>query len=194
MHATLREGRAVKYQFMPMFWGDFFANTLHLSAQEVGAYVLLIAHAWEHDGKIAVADLQRVARVSNRNWHRVRHRVTPLFDTLSDATSWTSQRVLAELSRAAELSNKRRVAAVQMHSKRSAHASVLHEKKTCKTPPSTLQLPIENLTNGKGSKGPSDFRDDGNDYRSPPRTKPDLPPLTEDERLAAMLLAAKDRR
>ena len=105
----------MKYQFMPMFWGDFFANTLHLTTQEVGAYVLLIGHAWEHNGKIAVEDVQRVARVSNRNWHRVRHRVTPFFDTLSDATSWTSERVLLELTKAAEISNKRKEAALQKH-------------------------------------------------------------------------------
>ena len=75
----------MKYKFMPMFWGDFFANTLHLTAQELGAYTALIGHVWEHDGKIAVTDVQRVARISNRNWHKVRPRVAPFFDTLSDA-------------------------------------------------------------------------------------------------------------
>ena len=42
----------MKYQFMPVFWGDFLANTMDLTAQEVGAYLLLIAHAWEHDGRV----------------------------------------------------------------------------------------------------------------------------------------------
>ena len=35
------------------------------------------------------------------------------------------------------------------------------------------------------------YRDPGNDYRSPPARKPDLPPMTDEQRLAAMLLAAK---
>lgn len=168
----------MKYQFMPMFWGDFFANTLHLTTQEVGAYVLLIGHAWEHDGKIAVEDLQRVARVSNRNWHKVRHRVTPFFDTLSDATSWTSERVLLELTKAAEISNKRKGAALQMHSKSRANASGLHENATCKTTPSTTTTTIENLPNGKGREAPLlqvhvNYRDPGVEYRSPPRAKSD---------------------
>ena len=53
---------------------------------------------------------------------------------------------------------------------------------------------------GKGSEAPQErvvpaapvnYRDPGNDYRSPPARKPDLPPPTEEQRLAAMLLAAK---
>ena len=69
----------MKYQFMPMFWGDFLANTMHFTAQEVGAYLLLIAHAWEHGGKIPVKDLQRVARVGNNHWYQVRARLEPFF-------------------------------------------------------------------------------------------------------------------
>ena len=71
----------MKYKFMPMFWGDFFANTLHLTAQELGAYTALIGHVWEHDGKIAVTDVQRVARITNRHWQKVRPRVAQFFDT-----------------------------------------------------------------------------------------------------------------
>jgi uncharacterized protein YdaU (DUF1376 family) len=182
----------MKYQFMPMFWGDFFANTLHLTTQEVGAYVLLIGHAWEHNGKIAVEDLQRVARVSNHNWHRVRHRVTPFFDTLSDATSWTSERVLLELTKAAEISNKRKDAALQMHSKSRANASDLHPNPDAFAPPSTTTTIIENLSNGKGREAPSlqvhvNYRDPGVDYRAPPAKKSDnvLEPLP--------LLAAKGK-
>jgi uncharacterized protein YdaU (DUF1376 family) len=171
----------VKYQFMPMFWGDFFANTLHLSAQETGAYILLIGHAWEHDGKIAVEDLQRVARVSNYNWQRVKHRVSQFFDTLSVSNFWIHERVRSELTQAAELSNKRKEAG-------RANAQQVLSKKRAHDPPSTLQLPIESLTNGKGREAPAAqpvrsgmSPDVGNDYRSPPRKKSDNPlqPLPE---------------
>jgi uncharacterized protein YdaU (DUF1376 family) len=169
----------MKYQFMPMFWGDFFANTLHLSAQELGAYTALIGHAWEHDGNIAVEDLQRVARVSNRHWPKVRPRLSPFFDTSKVLHSWHHERVHAELSKAAEISSKRKDAAQQMLSKRSANAQ--------QTPPHTTTiLPIESLTNGKGSEAPTmhvqvNWRDPGVDYRSPPKKKSDTPlqPLPE---------------
>ena len=162
-----------------MFWGDFFANTLHLTAQELGAYTALIGHVWEHDGKIAVTDVQRVARISNRNWHKVRPRVALFFDTLSDATSWHHERVRSELTKAAELSKKRKEAAEQMHSKSSA-------KGDANGPYLHLQLPIENLNLGKEGEKPSvqkhvDYRDQGVDYRSPPAAKSDnvLKPIPE---------------
>jgi uncharacterized protein YdaU (DUF1376 family) len=190
---------SMKYQFMPMFWGDFFANTLHLTTQEVGAYVLLIGHAWEHNGKIAVEDLQRVARVSNHNWHRVRHRVIPFFDTLSDTNSWISERVLLELTKAAEISNKRKDAALQMHSKSRANASSLHENSEAFASPSTTTTTIENLSNGKGREAPTmqvqvNWRDPGNDYRSPPRAKSDnvLTPLPDKPLLVAAKQAASE--
>jgi uncharacterized protein YdaU (DUF1376 family) len=162
-------GVTMKYQFMPMFWGDFFANTLHLSAQELGAYTALIGHAWEHGGNIAVMDLQRVARVSNRHWPKVRPRLSSFFNTSKVLHYWHHERVHAELSKAAKISSKRKGAAEQMHSKCTANA--------LQTPPhTTLQLPIENLPNGKGSEAQLPqkqgmSRDQGNDYRSPPRTK-----------------------
>jgi uncharacterized protein YdaU (DUF1376 family) len=57
----------MKHQWMPIFWGDFLANTMHLSAQEVGAYFLLIAHAWEHGGRVPY-DNARIARIRSDHW------------------------------------------------------------------------------------------------------------------------------
>ena len=175
------ETKRMKYQFMPMFWGDFLANTMHLTPQEAGAYLFLIAHAWEHQGKIAVEDLQRVARVSNHNWHRVRHRVSQFFDTLSDANFWISGRVITELTHAAEISSKRKAAAEQKHnkstSKSSANGDANRGAKDLHLP---SYLPVENLNLGKGREAPSmqvqvNWRDPGVDYRSPPRSKSDAP-------------------
>lgn len=168
----------MKYQFMPMFWGDFFANTLHLTAQELGAYVALIGHAWEKGGLIAEADVQRVSRVGNRHWQKVRPRVAQFFDTSKVLGYWHHERVHTELARSAEISNKRKDAAEQMHSKRRAH----HDAKDTHT---TLQN-IES-SNGKGSKRSAkqmhvvDYRDPGVEYRSPPPKKSDnvLNPLPD---------------
>jgi uncharacterized protein YdaU (DUF1376 family) len=164
-------GAAMKYKFMPMFWGDFFANTLHLSAQELGAYTALIGHVWEHEGKIAAADAQRVARVSNFNWQKVKPRVMQFFDTLSVPNIWIHERVQSELTLAAELSSKRKAAAEQKHSKSSANSAAngLYL-------PS--YLPIEDLNLGKGREAPTlqvhvNWRDKGVNYRSPPRAKSD---------------------
>lgn len=158
----------MKYQFMPMFWGDFFANTLHLSAYELGAYTALIGHAWEHDGIIPVSDLQRVARVSNFHWHKIRPRLEQFFNTTMVSNNWIHERVQSELTKAAEISNKRKDAALQMHSKSRANGYANHHAST-----STSTTTFIDASLGKGREGSS--RDLGNDYRSPPRNKSDNP-------------------
>jgi len=179
----------MKYKFMPMFWGDFFANTLHLSAQEIGAYVLLIAHAWEHEGKIPLNGAQRIARVDNRHWQKVWARLEGFFVPLvghgGKATEVRHPRCTTELAKAAEISNKRKEAAEQMHSKGNAIASNMHHT-------TTFLSTLESLDLGKGREAPSlqvqvNWRDPGVDYRSPPRAKSDnvLTPLPDKPLLAA---------
>jgi uncharacterized protein YdaU (DUF1376 family) len=113
----------VKYPWMPLFWGDFLANTMDLSAQEAGAYLFLIAHAWEHDGKIPGehARLCRIAHVRQEWWLRVWKVLEKFFEPLPSSHThmcgYTHVRVTAELHRLGKISNKRKAAAEQMHSK-----------------------------------------------------------------------------
>ena len=58
---------------MPLWVGDFLADTMDLDAAEVGAYMLLIMAQWKRDGGSLPNDqrkLQRVARCG-RNWPKV---------------------------------------------------------------------------------------------------------------------------
>jgi uncharacterized protein YdaU (DUF1376 family) len=186
----------MKHQWMPLFWGDFLANTMHLSAQEIGAYVLLIAHAWEHNACIPLASAQRIARVNNRNWRKVWEKLEPMFDPVAAPEGQPlrvcSSRTALELALAAELSNKRKEAALQKHAKHRARAEVLHTHHT--TP-----LNKKNL-NGKSRQSRTRHADrpslelqlakkqhlgispdKGMDYRAPPAKKSDnvLAPIPE---------------
>jgi uncharacterized protein YdaU (DUF1376 family) len=168
----------VKYPWMPLFWGDFLANTMHLSAQEAGAYLFLIAHAWEHEGGIPAepSRLSRIAHVRQEWWPRVWKVLEPFFESESLGTHlvrYTHVRVTAELARLGKISSKRKAAAMQMHSKSNGFAST-----------STSTSNSESFL-GKGSEAPpvqvQAWRpklDDG-DKRNPPRTKSDnvLKPL-----------------
>jgi uncharacterized protein YdaU (DUF1376 family) len=119
----------VKYPWMPLFWGDFLANTMHLSAQEAGAYLFLIAHAWEHDGTIPGNPnrLARIAHVRREWWPRVWKVLENYFQPLPSSGThqewYTHVRVTAELQRLGKISNKRKAAAEQMHSKSNGFAS-----------------------------------------------------------------------
>jgi uncharacterized protein YdaU (DUF1376 family) len=169
----------MKYPWMPLFNGDLLANTLHLSAQEFGAYMLLIIHAWEFGGKIKVAEARRIARIGNRHWATVRDRLAPFFDPPDGLQGLTLEvshsRVAKELANAAELSNKRKGAAVQMHRNRRASAPVLQVVCTTPSPSQSLDLKrgqpkVESKQAYKpGGMSPSK----GDDYRSPPPIRPE---------------------
>jgi len=163
---------AMKYPWMPLFNGDLLADTMHLSAQEFGAYMLLIIHAWKHDGRVPYDRASRIARIRADQWPKVFKRLEPYFqwdtDSMGHRVHGTHYRVLAELHNAGEITNKRKDAALQMHSKRRASASVLHMHPPSQSPKDTSL--------GKGSEAAA-VQDA--EYRSPPRTKSDnvLTPL-----------------
>ena len=102
----------MKHQWMPLFWGDLLANTMHLSAQEFGAYMLLIGHAWEHDATVPYVEARQIARVIPPHWPRVWAVLEPFFEVEKSSnylpTLLLHRRVLIELSKAREISNKRK--------------------------------------------------------------------------------------
>jgi uncharacterized protein YdaU (DUF1376 family) len=65
---------------MPMYWGDYLQNTRHLSTAEHGAYLLLIAHYWEHGG--LPTDEQRLRRITGltgKQWCQSRDTLAAFF-------------------------------------------------------------------------------------------------------------------
>lgn len=59
--------------FMQLYVGDYLADTLDLTTEQHGAYLLLLMTMWRHDAKLPndAAKLARIARVSPRRWHLV---------------------------------------------------------------------------------------------------------------------------
>jgi uncharacterized protein YdaU (DUF1376 family) len=82
---------------LPLFTDAFLADTGHLSAQETGAYVLLLMMAWRlPECRIPNDDakLSRWARMDRRTWLRVKP-VVMEFWTLQDGF-WTQKRLSKE--------------------------------------------------------------------------------------------------
>jgi len=63
-----------KAPYMPLFVDAFVADTMHLSAEEIGAYMLLLMAMWRHGGELADDDKQlaRVTKLTLAQWKRVR--------------------------------------------------------------------------------------------------------------------------
>jgi uncharacterized protein YdaU (DUF1376 family) len=152
--------------WMPFYGGDFIANTMHLSRDDLGSYILLLWHHWEHgclpgnDGKLA-----RIARVHPPHWPRVKSSLIAFFDVQEDG-SWTQKRVIQELNKKAEITNKRKASAEQMHSKRRANAYAnapglhhgLHTQSQSQSPIKKVTVTVSKPESGvpvrSGSNGP----------------------------------------
>jgi len=104
--------------WMPLYISDFLADTGHLTAPEVGAYMLLIMHYWQKGGLPDDERLiARIARLSAAEWQESRDVLAMLFKD-----GWRHKRIDAELAKAEEIINKRKAAGSLRGSKSSANA------------------------------------------------------------------------
>lgn len=85
--------------WMPLYWGDYFKKTLHLSLEEHGAYLLLIGAYWERGRALPDDDsfFRSVTKSSSKKWKLVRPKVSEFF-VLSEGV-WIHERIEEELLR-----------------------------------------------------------------------------------------------
>lgn len=103
---------------MPLYIADYLAKTTHLRAAESGAYLHLIMHYWQHKG-LPDDDrkLASIAKLTDAEWKRHKSTLAEFFHD-----GWKHKRIDDELAHCVEVSNKRRAAAEQRHSKKDANA------------------------------------------------------------------------
>jgi uncharacterized protein YdaU (DUF1376 family) len=97
--------------WMPLYIADYLADTLHLTAEQHGMYLLLIMAYWRRGGPLPddPGGLASVAKVSLEQWQSHAHRMAEFF-VVADG-KWTHKRIEAELSVAREHKVKRTKAA-----------------------------------------------------------------------------------
>jgi uncharacterized protein YdaU (DUF1376 family) len=113
--------------WFPFYVGDFVRDTMHLSAEETGAYVLLICHYWERGGLPAEPErLARIAKMSLEQWQCTCIALGELF-----GPNWTHKRIDEELAKSAVLSAKRSAAAHKSWNNKGfrSHANALRKHK-----------------------------------------------------------------
>src|SRR5690349_4114363 len=108
---------------MPLYVGDYLADTMHLTAQQHGAYRLLLMHYWRNgplpDDPVKLA---AIARMTRREWsHDVGECVGAFFEIGADGRLH-QKRIDAVLSRVGRIAENRREAA-RTHHERAAKAA-----------------------------------------------------------------------
>ena len=86
--------------WMPFYIGKYLADTLHLTTEQHGAYLLLLAAAWMRRGKLPNDDAQlmRIARCDKAAWKRVKTDVMAFF--VAGADGLTQKRLAVEYAKA----------------------------------------------------------------------------------------------
>lgn len=108
--------------WMPLYIGDYHADTRRLSTLEHGAYLLLLMEYWKQ-GPLRDDDeeLAAIAGLKLDAWRKIAASIRRYFTIAADGLLH-QKRVDAERQKALELSEKRRIAGSRKGSKQSANA------------------------------------------------------------------------
>lgn len=95
--------------WMPLYIGDYLADTMHLTTEQHGAYLLLIMAYWKNGGAISSNDqmLAATCRLSADAWSMHKHMLSAFFDTISDPALWILPRAEREMEKAGHNQEKR---------------------------------------------------------------------------------------
>jgi uncharacterized protein YdaU (DUF1376 family) len=103
---------------MPMYWGDYLADTAHFTTTEHGAYLLLIGYYWTNGGLPQDENaIRRIAKLSPLLWRKISPLLKQKFDAL-----WRHKRIDMELAKAIEKSKAQSAKALLRHSRGTADA------------------------------------------------------------------------
>jgi uncharacterized protein YdaU (DUF1376 family) len=92
--------------FMQFYWGDYFADTGHLTTEQHGAYMLLLGRMWMAGGTLPTAPdkLARLTGCTPSRWARIAPDVLAFFVISGD--QMTHERLMLELEKAVKKSNQ----------------------------------------------------------------------------------------
>jgi len=131
--------------YMQLYVADYLADTMHLTTEEHGAYLLIIMNYWQTGKPVPIKRLASVARLSNDRWISVSDSLSDMFN--DTGTHWEHKRIEADLLMVKESQDQRSKAGkasaeARKNGKREA------EKLTAKGMATVVEIPLnENPTN-----------------------------------------------
>jgi len=94
-------------KWMPIWIGDYLAETGHLTTQQHGAYLLMLMHYWNTQKPMPDVDgtLAMIARLPVKAWKKDRPVIAPFFQIVDG--QWFHSELVREINKATGLSEKR---------------------------------------------------------------------------------------
>lgn len=81
--------------YMQLYIADYLADTMHLSTEEHGAYLLLMFNYWQTGKPIPKNRLAKIARLSNERWTSVEQTLNEYFN--DNGKEWVHDRIEFDL-------------------------------------------------------------------------------------------------
>jgi uncharacterized protein YdaU (DUF1376 family) len=127
--------------FMPLWIGDYLADTTHLTTEQHGAYLLLLMAYWRRGGPLADDDqsLCRIAGVTIYKWRALRSAIAPFFAV--EGGLWVSKRADEELAKAESKYEKRASAG-----RKGGQASAVKGKRLAYSAPVAASAPLPTVS------------------------------------------------
>lgn len=154
---------AAHEKWMPLYVGDYLADTMHLTTRQHGAYLLLLMHSWRSEGRIPSQANQQaaIARMTEAEWAKDGPAVLAFF-----GEDFTHARVVKELKVASAVTAQRSSAGKASAAKRQR---ALNERSNEK--PTAVQReangpvapPLDSRGTPSPSPSPSVSKDTGGD-------------------------------
>jgi uncharacterized protein YdaU (DUF1376 family) len=130
--------------YMQFYVAEYQADTMHLTAEEHGAYLLLIFNYWQTGKPIPESRLQKISRVSSDRWADVEQSLIEFF--VETDGCWKHERIEADLI-AAKDSQAQRAAA----GKASAEARKAAKRDELKRQSNARSTPVEQSSNERST-------------------------------------------
>ena len=84
--------------YMQLYVSDYLADTIHLSAEEHGAYLLILFNYWQTGAPIPEDRLSAAAKIPNGAWPGIKAKLSPYF-TQDENGDWVHERVERDLAK-----------------------------------------------------------------------------------------------
>lgn len=94
--------------YMQLYIADYLADTMHLSAEEHGAYLLLMFNYWQTGKPIPKNRLAKIARLTNERWANVEPSLREFF--CDNGEEWVHLRIEEDLASVREKLTKKSAA------------------------------------------------------------------------------------
>ncbi|EFG7882016.1 DUF1376 domain-containing protein [Escherichia coli] len=94
--------------YMQLYIADYLADTMHLSAEEHGAYLLLMFNYWQTGKPIPKKRLAKIARLTNERWADVEPSLQEFF--CDNGEEWVHLRIAEDLASVREKLTKKSAA------------------------------------------------------------------------------------